>query len=242
MRQVVRWPIGPGNLSVDTQMSSYGPVRHQAPSLSHHRKQPVRAGGELARPVVLRRWLTSTDSPTSAHEREKEDPEPIDWGELEDLLVCLSTGTVKRFAADHPDEVFYGLGFDCHADYGQVLVCLNTREAQREAEDEDDAWAFGNWRYHGINLEDSSWEAWEEAALLVSNAANVLLNNRKGQALPALYETFLEMATRALLRVARSDAVGRLRKESGLQVLAMDHDEGPEAGFTRMERLRPTTP
>jgi hypothetical protein len=71
----------------------------------------------------------------------------------------------------------------------------------------------------------------------VSNAANVLLNNRKGHALPALYETFLEMATRALLRVARSDAVARLRRESGFQVLAMDHDEGPEAGFTRMERL-----
>lgn len=185
----------------------------------------------------LRRLFVPSDSAPPTREREQEEPEPIDWGELEGLLARLSSGTIARFAVEHPDEVFYGLGFDCHADYGQVLVCLNTREAQREAGDEDDDWAFGNWRYHGINLEDPAWEAWEEAPLLVSNAANVLLNHRKGHALPALYEAFLEMATRALLRVARSDAVARLRKESGFQVLAMDHDEGPEAGFARMKRL-----
>lgn len=181
------------------------------------------------------RRLFASDATAPAREREQEEPDPIDRGELEDLLVRLSSGTVKRFAAEHPDEVFYGLGFDCHADYGQVLVCLNTREAQREAGDEDDDWAFGNWRYRGINLEDPAWEAWEEAPLLVSNAANVLLNNSKSHTLPALYEAFLDMATRALLRVARSEAVGRLRKESGFRLLAMDHDEGPEAGFGRFQ-------
>lgn len=186
----------------------------------------------------LRRLFASSDSTTSAHEREQEDPDPIDWGELETLLVRLTVGTIERFAAEHPNEVFYGLGFDCHADYGQVLVCLNTREAQREAGDEDDDWAFGNWRYHGINLDDEAWEEeWEEVPLIVSNAANILLNNRKGDSLPGLYESFLEMASRALLRVARSDAVALLKKEPGFGVLAMDHDEGPEAGFTRMERL-----
>lgn len=183
------------------------------------------------------RRLFASEATVPAREREQEEPDPIDWGELENLLVRLSTGTIERFAAGHPDEVFYGLGFDCHADYGQVLVCLNTREAQQESGDEDDDWAFGNWRYHGLNLDDPAWEAWEEVPLLVSNAANVLLNNRKGHALPALYEAFLEMATRALLRAARSDAVARLRKEPGFQVLAMDHDEGPQAGFAREKRL-----
>jgi hypothetical protein len=190
---------------------------------------------------LLRRLFAPSDSAAPAHDREQEDPDHIDWVELENRLVRLAVGTIDRFAVEHPDEVFYGLGFDCHADYGQVLVCFNTREAQREAGDEDDDWAFGNWRYHGINLEDPAWEAWEEAPLLVSNAANVLLNNRKGHALPALYESFLEMATRALLQVARSDAVARLRKEAVFQVLAMDHDEGPDAGLARMERLEPAT-
>lgn len=188
----------------------------------------------------LRRWFAPSSS-TLSQEHEQEEPAPIDWGELEELLVRLSTDTIDRFAVEHPNEVFYGLGFDCHADYGQVLVCLNTREAQKEAGDEDDEWAFGNWRYHGINLEDPAWEAWEETPLLVSNAANILLNNRKGEALPALHEAFLEMATRALLRVAQSDAVARLRKESGFQVLAMDHDEGPEAGAIRLQKFRHTS-
>jgi hypothetical protein len=186
----------------------------------------------------LRRWLKPTDSTRSSYEREQEDPDPIDWNELEDLLVRLTAGTIERFAGEHPCEVFYGLGFDCHADYGQVLVCLNTRDAQRESADEDDDWAFGDWRYHGINLDDPAWEAWEEEApLVMSNAANILLNNRKGDALPALYEAFLAMASRALLRVAQSEATNRLKKEYGFQVLAMDHDEGPEAALDRMRRI-----
>ncbi len=192
----------------------------------------------------LLRWLTSSETPSASYEREQDEPDPIDWAELENVLVRLAITTIERFAAEHPTEVFYGLGFDCHADYGQVLVCLNTREAQREAGDQDDDWSFGGWCYHGINLNEAWEDEWEEVPLILSNAANILLNHRKHGARSALYESFLEMATRALLRVARSDPVARLNKEPGFRALAMDHDEGPEAGFARLERLErlePTT-
>ena len=41
-------------------------------------------------------------------------------------------------------------------------------------------------------------------------------------------------------RVARSDAVAWLWKDSGFQMLAIDHEE-PEAGLARIKRLKPTT-
>ena len=92
-----------------------------------------------------------------------------------------------------------------------MLICLDTREAQHEAGDDDEL-SFGSWRYHGINLEDEAWEAWEDVPLLILSAANILLNNRKHEACYALHERFRVMVAYGLLGVADSEAVARLKK------------------------------
>jgi hypothetical protein len=55
-------------------------------------------------------------------------PNPIDWKSVEDTLVRLASATIANFAAVHGDEQFYAFAFDCNADYGQAMPCLNTPE------------------------------------------------------------------------------------------------------------------
>lgn len=52
----------------------------------------------------------------------------LDWSEIENLLFDLAIADIASFATAHPDEAFYGFAFDCNADYGQALLCLNTPE------------------------------------------------------------------------------------------------------------------
>ena len=57
----------------------------------------------------------------------------IDWPALEACLFRLSAREIRRFAAAHAAETFYGFMFDCNSEYGQVLLCLNTPESLRDS-------------------------------------------------------------------------------------------------------------
>lgn len=57
----------------------------------------------------------------------------IDWDELEDRLYELSVAEIKRFAARHRKEKFYGFAFVCNSAYGTVALYLNTPEFLRTA-------------------------------------------------------------------------------------------------------------
>jgi hypothetical protein len=95
----------------------------------------------------VRKLLDSSGNNSSVREQESDTPAPIDWKAVEDLLVNLATERIGRFANEHRAETFYGLGFDCTADRGEVLICLNTEERRQNGTDEDlgDQWGFGDW-------------------------------------------------------------------------------------------------
>ncbi|MEC5126637.1 hypothetical protein VSU19_07750 [Verrucomicrobiales bacterium BCK34] len=57
---------------------------------------------------------------------EKDLPEPVDWQNVEDVLFRLTVNDISKFAEEHPEVEFYGFAFDCNADYGQAMPCLNT--------------------------------------------------------------------------------------------------------------------
>jgi len=118
--------------------------------------------------VWLRRLLDSSGTNAPAHEQESDTPDPIDWKAVEDLLVSLATERIGRFANEHRAETFYGLGFDCTADRGEVLICLNTDERRQDFPDGDlDAqWGFGDWMYHASSVEQRgvSFTSCEKAA------------------------------------------------------------------------------
>jgi len=187
----------------------------------------------------------------------QEEPDPIDWHCVEDELVTLAEEQIQAFAASHASESFYGFGFDCDSNEGQVLLCLNSRAAQIEAaqqtlsrhpdlyqgESEQEVarsieWGFGDWKYQGFNLRSKTWsKRWRRVEILVGNALNMLGMNRKAKAMQELRESFMEMACRALHRVGSSRSITMLRRDSDFRTLCADHDEGPEDGFTRMARI-----
>jgi len=52
----------------------------------------------------------------------------IDWSVVENTLFEIAAADISAFAETHRDETFYGFAFDCNADYGQAMLCLNTPE------------------------------------------------------------------------------------------------------------------
>jgi hypothetical protein len=92
--------------------------------------------------------------------------------------------------------------------------------------------------YHAINYDDAWEEAWGDVELAIANASNILANNRKYPEMQLLNQSFLETASRALLRVAQSESVARLNRTADFQVLCVDHDEGPLEALARFEELR----
>lgn len=99
-------------------------------------------------------------------------------------------------------------------------------------------WGFGDWLYHAINYDDAWVQAWGDIELAIANASNMLSNNRKYREMELLCHAFLEMASRAVLRVAQSESVARLNRTADFQVLCVDHDEGPLEAFARFEAMR----
>jgi hypothetical protein len=187
----------------------------------------------------------------------QQDPDPIDWIAIESRLVPLAEQHLQSFADKHPSESFYGLGFDCHSEEGQVLLCLNTRVAQlagarkalqqhpdfNQGKTEREVatsieWGFGDWKYQGINVRSKSWsKGWRNVEADIATAVGMLAINRKFKAMQELRESFMEMTSRALLRIECSDAISALRRDTDFRTLCTDHDEGPSEGFSRMQRI-----
>lgn len=121
-----------------------------------------------------------------------------------------------------------------------MLICLNTDERRQNLPDGDlgAQWGFGDWIYHAINCDDVWEEAWGEVEQAIGNASNILANNRKYPEMQLLSQSFLETASRALLRVAQSESVARLNRTADFQALCVDHDEGPLEAFARFQEMR----
>ena len=52
----------------------------------------------------------------------------IDWEQLEEKLYELTRSDIGYFSTAWPDDRVYGFAFDCNSEYGQVLLCANTKE------------------------------------------------------------------------------------------------------------------
>ncbi|EMI16393.1 hypothetical protein RMSM_06681 [Rhodopirellula maiorica SM1] len=51
-----------------------------------------------------------------------------DFASNERQLIDASILAISEFAAQHTDELFRYFAFDCNADYGEILPCLDTEE------------------------------------------------------------------------------------------------------------------
>jgi hypothetical protein len=204
-------------------------------------------------------WLRKLLTPTLKEPRygvESEGVDPIDWDNIEERLALLADEAIGAFSKKHESEMFYGLAFDCNSESGEVLICLNTRQGQIDVASRfeghpklyrgksiaeiaaDLEWDMGGWKYHAINLGNRRWESkWASVQAQMSNATNTYLNSRNMSAHYLLRQTFISMASRALLRVSRADSVSALKKDTTFRVLCADASESPDEGFRRLSQI-----
>jgi hypothetical protein len=167
----------------------------------------------------------------------------VDWKDFQARLLELLRQDLSRFAANHSDEVFYAVALDCNALYGDILLCANTPFALREraseySQDPSDKavarqekilrWGFGDWKYHGINLDLSGGiQRYKD-----------LLAGHDEITHPADQERFLKAASRALINLESSPEIALLSRTSDFQVMCADHDEDLSVGKRRLARVR----
>jgi uncharacterized protein DUF4303 len=169
------------------------------------------------------------------------------WKRVEDELYGASVDALESFARDHPGETYYGFMFDCNADYGEVLLCLNTEEdlAERSrrhyptySQGEIDAelrWNPGDWRYQGFNTTPPYAEAWDARwSAPQETIASARLVGEEDE----VNEEFLTTVCRVLVRMERNGVFDCLVRDNRFKVFVSDHDEAPEDAGTRLLRVR----
>jgi hypothetical protein len=170
----------------------------------------------------------------------------MNWNVVETTLFDASVAALSRFAAEHSSEKFYGFCFDVNADYGEVLLSLNTEAGLRTTAQDyypdysasdverELRWNAGDWKYQGFNVDEPSIEiAWNRAWSPTQEAiASATIEDDE------VAEDFLESVCRVLIRLERSDAFRPLQREPHFKTLVADHDETLEDSWDRLARVR----
>lgn len=181
------------------------------------------------------------------------DADSVDWQRVEEILVLLVTEYVRDFATHHSEERFYGLAFDCNADYCEVFICLNTEEdlsrqataCKKRSPDlygtmtdqqlEDHLrWALGDWKYQAWTT-DGFNDAWEpiETALM-----SAMQDEEDVDVEEQFADSFMQMACRAMVRLESSGSFDALQCTKDFATFVADHDELDEDSWKRLEAVR----
>jgi len=185
-----------------------------------------------------------------------DEPDPIDWNQIESLLLQATGGFLEAFASKYATKIFYGLAFDCEPQSGEILIHLNTREGQASAARQthgnpmfqsgrteaeisrDQEWDVGTWKYHAVNFASPQWKrAWRDVQRQMDNANNLLLNSGSHSRLKALNEEFMVTACKAVSRLDELEGYSRLQKEAGFRRLCLGRQETTDVSQARLARV-----
>jgi tetratricopeptide (TPR) repeat protein len=172
----------------------------------------------------------------------------IDWERLERALFERTVAELSAFAAAHPGERCYGFAYDCNADCGEVLPCLNTEVALQAAVAgafgrspwegmtaaeiaERLRWNPGDWAHQPIGDPRAWAEAWEPFR-------SRLEESQLAEDGSATSERLLEAATRVVMRLEKEGAFEPLARTDAFATLVIDHDESAEDAWSRTRWLR----
>ena len=178
----------------------------------------------------------------------------IIWTKVEDVMFLIASQYVQGFGAVHRDKSFYGFAFDCNADYAEVFVCANTRDAlKRQAIDyknrwpdlyghltiqdlEDKLrWALGDWEFQAFTTEGFS-NAWEPIEEFLVDA--IPWDEEDDQRVDDFRNSFMEVACRCMLRLESEGIFDSLSKTLDFRTFVADHDESDEDSWSRYEAIR----
>lgn len=168
-----------------------------------------------------------------------------DLKKIEDLLYSLSAKSIRQFASEHPNESFYGFGFDCNSEYGDVLLCANTEaDFQKTAQEYIKKWDYteenladlkknyGDWKYQGFNVSHTHWdEKWRPVSSAIEDFVFSEETDEQGA---AFLDELMRCFTRALLRLEADGIISELKQDEGFVISIFDHDEREEAAEKRL--------
>lgn len=174
----------------------------------------------------------------------------MDWNEVEEKLYRASVQALHEFAKQHGDEVFYGFVFDCNADYGEVLLALNSERDLAQwarqyhpdySPDEVESrlrWNPGDWKYQGFNTDGDLAGQWEKAWGDMQERIHEAYLDESDEECEEIPAVFLESVCRVLLRMEREGAFRCLKLEPHFKTLVTDHDESLEDSWERLAVVR----
>ena len=177
----------------------------------------------------------------------------IDWPELQESLYQLSVEALRSFAEVHREETYYGFAFDCSADDGSLLLCLNTEEEFQAnssghpvggEEWLEERWGTGDWKYQGFNamgddLSERFEEQWENYEEQISDEVDSQFYSHDSLSTASM---FLESVCLVLFRMEREGVFSCLQRTDDFDGLVLDHDESVTDARQRMQNVRQSPP
>jgi hypothetical protein len=183
---------------------------------------------------------------------------PPSLSEIEEVLTAASIKAIEDFAMSHRGESFYGFGLDCNAEYGGVLLCLNTEEEfQTTAAEYSAKWSyteerlsdlrksFGDWKYHGFNLEMPWWdEMWGPYEKSIARYWTAYVHefeegeDSSDEAREAFAGELMDSLCRVLIRIEESGVLGQLNRDDNFFTHVEDHDEPHGEADERLRLVR----
>lgn len=172
------------------------------------------------------------------------------WDEIEERLYQATAAALRHFSKDHPSESFYGFAFACNADYGEVMLCLNTaaglratvaqRYASWSAEEVETRlkWNPGDWEYANFNTKPPYEDAWDAAWSDTQEAIAEATFDDDGEDIP---EIFLGVACRVMIALERNDEFRLLQRDPAFATFVTDHDESQGDAWERLRMARHDT-
>jgi hypothetical protein len=182
----------------------------------------------------------------------------IDWNQMEEVLYELSAHDIRAFAKAHSNETFCSFFLDCNADYGEVLVCLNTEEARAKSADyyhqkypesyksvesaiEMLRLSPGDWEYQGFNFErwDEKWDSFRDAVeeAILDEEERAEEEDGDDFVAPSAIR-FLEIACRVAIRLDQDGVLECLNRTTDFSVMCADHDESNEESLSRFAHAK----
>ncbi len=166
--------------------------------------------------------------------------EIFNWSEYGELLYKGLHEATIRVGKLYPEIEFYGLCIDCNAEYGDVLLHLNTEKDIVE-NNKDDKWDVGDWEYFDLidelEKDDNFFsKLWEDKKAYCIDKMSPIEDEWDSGENPV--EDFMVMISQVANKLKTSDAIAKLNKSSDFRIVAADHDEDIEEGVDRMERLQ----
>jgi hypothetical protein len=178
---------------------------------------------------------------------------PVNWREVEDVLVRLCTRAITAFAKAHADEVVYALFIDFAADWTQIRLHLNSPAGLRRRAEEyiasnpelyarrsveavaaDLRWEPGDFAHFEINNTRGWKQVWSPYAKKLAAAA--ARQDAAAYASGDFVELkFLLTVSRALLRLAGEGALEPLKRTRNFRVCCMRPEERPEDAWRRLD-------